>query len=65
MYRLWSPIELCHVEVPTFSRQSAHKWPCIYQPYCLPPERFLVLISVKGPRTTLRLEGLGQLKKIQ
>jgi hypothetical protein len=41
------------VEAPTFSRQSAHRWRWGCQPYApaggpLSPERFLVLISVRG-----------------
>jgi hypothetical protein len=58
---------LWDVEVPTFSRYSAHRWRWGCQPYApsarsLSPGRFLVLISPRGsrdPRAILRLEGLG------
>jgi hypothetical protein len=50
--------------------QLAHRWRRGCQPYVLadhslPPERFLAIISVRGwvdPRTTVQLEGLGQLR---
>jgi hypothetical protein len=50
--RPWRPIGLWDVEAPTFSTQSAHRWRWGCQPSApagrpLPPERFLVLISVK------------------
>jgi hypothetical protein len=61
---------MCDVEVPTFSRKSAHRWRRDCQPYApaglrLPPGIFLVLIFVRGlvdPRATMRLKGLNQLK---
>jgi hypothetical protein len=31
--RPWSPIGLWEVEVPTFYRQSAHRWRWVFQPY--------------------------------
>jgi hypothetical protein len=66
----WRPIRLWDVEAPTFSRQSAHRWRRVCQPYApaghlIPQGRFLVLISVRGcvdPRAIVRLEKLGQLK---
>jgi hypothetical protein len=67
--RPWRLIGLWDVEVPTVSRQSAHRWRWGRQPYApaalYAPARFLVLISVRGwvdPRAIVRLEGLGQFK---
>jgi hypothetical protein len=69
--RLWRPIGLWDVEARTFSRQWSHRWRWDCQPYAsatlYSPGRSLVLISVRGRvdyRAIVRLEGLGQLKKI-
>jgi hypothetical protein len=66
------------VEAPTVAsgwgshifRHLAHRWWQSCQPYApapfLSPERFLVLISVRGwvdPRAIVRLEGLSKFKK--
>jgi hypothetical protein len=52
--RPWGPIELSDVQVPIFSRQSAHRRRFCCQTYApaalYPPGRFPVLISVKGCR---------------
>jgi hypothetical protein len=69
--RQWRPIGLWDVEAPTFSRQSAHRWRWGCQPY-VPAAlyslgRFLVRISFRSwvdTRAIMRLERLGQLKKI-
>jgi hypothetical protein len=67
--RPWRPIGLWNVEASKFSRHSAHRWRWGCQPYAsaalYSPERFLVLISVRGwvePRAIVRLEGLGHWK---
>jgi hypothetical protein len=65
----WRLIELWDVEAPILSRQSAHRWRW-RQPYApaacpLPPERFVVLTSVRGwvnPRATMQLKRLGKFK---
>jgi hypothetical protein len=58
------------VEDPTFSRQSARRWPWSCESYAppvlCPPGIFLVPISVRSwdnPRFMMRLEGLDTLKK--
>jgi hypothetical protein len=69
--RPWRPIVLRDVEDPTISRQSSRRfwWGC--QPYepanrRLPPERLLVLISVRiwvYPKAIPRMDELSQLEK--
>jgi hypothetical protein len=68
--RPWKPIGLWDVEVPIFSRKSAHRWPWGCQPYAPaalnPQGRFLVVISLKSwvdPKATVRMKELGELKK--
>jgi hypothetical protein len=68
LYRPWSPIRLCEVEAPTFSdillTDGGKVVSSTHLP-SLPPENFVVLISVRGwvdPRAIVRLEGLGNLK---
>jgi hypothetical protein len=70
--RRWRPIRFWDVKTPTFSRQSAHRsrWNCRLKrrPPFTPPERFLVLISVRcwlDLKVLVRLEGVGKLKNIQ
>jgi hypothetical protein len=50
--RPWRPIRLWEVEASIFSRPSAHRWRWGCQSYSpsafYTPERFLVLISVRG-----------------
>jgi hypothetical protein len=63
--RLWRPIGLWDVEVPTFSRQSVQR-SALHVCQLYHPERSPVLISVRGwvdTRAIVRLEGLRQLKK--
>jgi hypothetical protein len=66
----WRPIGLWDVEGPTLSRwltDGGKVASLMCRPPFTPPGRFLVLISVRGwvdPRAIVRLEGLGQLKKI-
>jgi hypothetical protein len=67
--RPWGPTGLWDVEVPTFSRKSAHGGEVVSLKDRPPPPagRFLVLIFIRGwmdPRAVVRLEGLGQLKKL-
>jgi hypothetical protein len=62
----WSPIVLQEVDDPIFSRQSVYRWRWGYQPYgpaaLYPPERFLVLLSVKRPS---RLQGQNAAGRIR
>jgi hypothetical protein len=67
--RLWRTTGSWGFEAFTFSGHSAHMVVSMSAITCcgcpLSPERFLVLISVRGsvdPRATVQLEGLGQLK---
>jgi hypothetical protein len=49
----WRPIGLLDVEDLTLSRQSAHRWRLVCQPYAQ---------AVLCTRVIQRLEGLGKLK---
>jgi hypothetical protein len=66
--RPWGPTELWDVEVPTFTRQSAHRWRwgCqSYAPAALYTGKILITHFFRAwvdPRAIVRLEAPGQLK---
>jgi hypothetical protein len=69
LYRPWRPLGCERLRLPhfqIFGSQMAARLSVLRAGRPLHPGRFLILISVRGwvdPRTIVRLEGLGQLKK--